>query len=113
MKKSSILKKLIKEAVKEAFQEEIKELLKESIISNKQPLREHSLPPVDISSTPQPETQPGDIRKNYMNILDNMMNPTTADVGPSSFTPTGGDTINGALPGGDVSIDQITKLMQG
>jgi len=109
--KSTELKKFIKEAVREAIQEELKDILLEAVrIPKTQIVREHVIPQVDISSKPPEITM--DKRKAYMDILgETALNLTSQDV--PKFTPQGVDSINGALPNGEVGMDQIMNLMVG
>jgi hypothetical protein len=109
--KSIELKKFIKEAVREAIQEELKDILLEAVRAPKtQIVREHMIPQVDISSRPPDITM--DKRKAYMDILgETALNLTSQDV--PKFTPQGVDSINGALPNGEVGMDQIMNLMVG
>ena len=109
--KSTELKKFIKEAVREAIQEELKDILLEAVRTPKtQIVREHVIPQVDISSKPPEITM--DKRKTYMDILgETALNLTSQDV--PKFTPQGVDSINGALPNGEVGMDQIMNLMVG
>jgi hypothetical protein len=109
--KTDGLKKLIKEAVKEAIQEELKDILLEAVRTPKtQIIREHTMPQVDISSRPPDITM--DKRKAYMDILgETALNLTSQDV--PKFVPQSVDSINGALPNGEVGIDQIMNLMVG
>jgi hypothetical protein len=109
--KSTELKKFIKEAVREAIQEELKDILLEAVRTPKtQIVREHVIPQVDISSRPPEITM--DKRKAYMDILgETAINLTSQDV--PKFTPQGVDSINGALPNGEVGMDQIMNLMVG
>jgi hypothetical protein len=109
--KSIELKKFIKEAVREAIQEELKDILLEAVRAPKtQIVKEHMIPQVDISSRPPDITM--DKRKAYMDILgETALNLTSQDV--PKFAPQGVDSINGALPNGEVGMDQIMNLMVG
>tara|TARA_R110000868_G_scaffold346511_1_gene607605 strand:+ start:288 stop:632 length:345 start_codon:yes stop_codon:yes gene_type:complete len=110
--KVNILKKLIKEAVKEAIQEELKEILLEVIRTPKtQPITESHLPsPVNLSS--KPAYTPAEVRKSYMDVLGDMSNSFTSKDVPQPFNPgVGGDPVNGPLPDGELSMEQITNLM--
>lgn len=106
--KASELKKFIKEAVREVIQEELKDILLEAVRAPKtQIVQEHSLPPVNISSTP---VSSGDVRQKYMDVLgETAMSFTSQDV--PKFSPQGVDPINGSLPNGEVGMDQIMSLM--
>jgi hypothetical protein len=107
--KTETLKNLIKEAVREAIQEELKDILLEAIRTPKtQIVKEHMIPQVDISSKPQEITM--DKRQAYMEVLgETAFNFNSQDV--PRFSPQGVDPINGALPGGEVEMDQIMSLI--
>jgi hypothetical protein len=108
--KQSELKKLIKESMREAIQEELKDLLLEAIRSNKQPVNESYNPEsrtLNFDSTSIPPT--ANVKQKYMDMLNGM--------GQSQNTPEGEfkingpvDIINGSLPPGQLSLDQIMKL---
>lgn len=114
--KTEIFKKLIKEAVKEAIHEELKDILLESIKGNKKPINESN----DIKSfnfttnsiPHQPQQTNYNTKQAYMDILKE-----TAE-GPKSgfageFKPVGPiDSMNGALPEGQLGIDQILGLIK-
>ena len=109
--KSTQLKKLIKEAVKEAIQEELKEILLEAVKAPKTIVNESTIPPVNISNK---STGPSiDVKTKYSSIMDALedtkMSFTTQDVAPLSTV--GADPINGSLPNGSVSLDQIGQLL--
>ena len=107
--KTSIFKKMIKEAVKEAIQEELKDILLEAVKSPKQNITE-SHNPVNLSSKPLS----ADLKKGYMDILDETALGFTSKDVAQPFNPTaGGDSVNGPLPEGELSMDQITNLMMG
>ena len=111
--KADIFKKLIKEAVREAIQEEMKDLLLEAVRSNKQPLRESfdsETRTLNFNTNSLPPKSPIDTKKAYMDILGEMAQ------GPKSglegeFKMQGPiDPVNGALPDGQLSLDQIMTL---
>ena len=120
--KTEALKKIIKEAVKEAIQEELKEVLLEAVKAPKvvapQPIQENK---TITSTTPPPVTQPINLkeqRQKYMDIIGetglNMNSSHAQGFGNKPFNPTGNiDTTspNGALPAGEVNMDQIMGLM--
>jgi len=113
--KTSELKKLIKDSVKEAMDDVIKDILLEAVKSNKTQIVEnqssHQIPQVNLSSTPPPKSQI-DIRNSYMDVLnETSMKYTSKDVS-QPFIPTSNvDPINGALPEGELGMDQIMSLM--
>jgi hypothetical protein len=107
--KTSTFKKMIKDAVKEAIQEELKDILLEAVKSPKQNITE-SHNPVNLSSKPPTV----DLRNGYMDILnETALGFTSKDVAQPFNPKVGGDSINGTLPEGELSMDQITNLMMG
>lgn len=105
--KATELKKMIKEAVKEAIQEELKDILLEAVRSPKQMVTESVAMP-----TPQLSSKPSiDAKKAYMDVMnETAMNFTSKDA--QTFRPQGSmDMANGALPEGNVSMDQIMGLL--
>jgi hypothetical protein len=71
-----------------------------------------------IASAPLQETDKLKLRENMMSVLDGMrpgangtMTATSADV-PMAVPAGGGDNVNGSLPTGNVSMDQIMGLMK-
>jgi len=113
--KTSQLKTLIKESVKEAMDDVLKDILLEALKSNKNTITEsHNIPPVNLSSTsetPSPKSRM-DARNSYMAALDEtMISRTSQDVSQPFIPPVNSDVINGALPEGQVGMDQIMNLM--
>ncbi len=111
--KTEIFKKLIKQAVKEAIQEELKDILLEAISSPKKVVSE-SLK--DTYAQPHIENPKQLTAQEHRNMFAGMLNEmqTGAVVNSSysgDFKPTPVDTINGALPEGQVGLDQIMNLM--
>ena len=111
--KADIFKKLIKEAVREAIQEEMKDLLLEAVRSNKQPIKESYTPEnrtLNFTTDSLPSSPPINPRQAYMDILGEMsQGPKTGLEG--EFKIQGHvDPINGALPSGQLSLDQIMNL---
>ena len=129
--KLSQLKSIVKEAVKEAIQEEMKDILMEAVRSPKQqvyettaPIPQYTQPTTStinhVSQTPLPETDKLKLRENMMSVLDGMrpgangtLNATSADVQPLQMGAGDTTSVNGSLPGGNVSMDQIMGLMKG
>jgi len=125
--KTEALKKIIKEAVREAIQEELKEVLLEAVKAPKaiitqptqltpitQPaLKNDDLPPGINSITPTAKPSLSEQRQKYMDVLgETGLNLKSGDA--QTFNPKGNiDTTsaNGALPGGEVGMDQIMGLM--
>lgn len=107
--KSTELKKMIKEAVKEAIQEELKDILLEAVRSPKTVVSENvSIPTPQLSSKPTI-----DAKAEYKNIMDEMMGggSTHTTNSPGKFVPRPVDPSNGALPEGDLGMDQIMGLL--
>ena len=122
--KTEALKKIIKQAVKEAIQEELKEVLLEAVKAPKvtvpQPVQENknitSTTPAPVTQTPKKSL--AEQRKVYMDIIGetgiNMNSTHAPGFGNKPFNPQGSvDTtsVNGALPSGEVNMDQIMGLM--
>ncbi len=115
--KTEALKKIIKEAVREAIQEELKEVLLEAVKAPKavvtQPVQESITSPTTLTVTQTPKKSLKEQRQAYMDILgETGLNLTSKDA--QTFNPKGNiDTTspNGALPGGEVGMDQIMGLM--
>ena len=113
--KPSDFKKMIKEAVKETIQEELKEILLEAVRAPKTVVNEsvrdtyaqpHIENPKKLTAQERRDMFSGMLGEMQMN------NPaTTAYAG--DFQPKSVDTINGALPEGNVGLDQIMALMNG
>jgi len=112
--KTTELKQLIKEAVKEAFQEEFKNILLEAVKNNKSTITESKIISGEDTRTLSFTTKniPTNTRQAYMDILKE-----TAE-GPKSglegeFKLEGKiDPINGALPNGQLGLDQIMNLVK-
>ena len=123
--KPTEFKKLIKEAVREAIQDELKDILFEAVKSPKKPVYAapayvtenvmHSNPTIgtgmsQVTNTPS-SMSPEQRRAMYEGMLGETAMSFNSN-NAQTFTPnSGGDTINGSLAGGDVSMDQIMSLM--
>ena len=120
--KTEALKKIIKEAVREAIQEELKEVLLEAVKAPKavvtQPIQESitSTTPAPVTQTPKKSL--AEQRQSYLDIIGetglNLNSSHARGFGNKTFNPQGGgDTTspNGALPDGEVNMDQIMGLM--
>lgn len=106
--KSTELKKMIKEAVREAVQEELKEILLEAVRAPKA----SSVDVVKESVQPQtPSMTAEQKRAAYQNILGDMGNSFNTSNVPQRFNPSGGDSINGSLPPGELDMSQIASLI--
>ncbi len=119
--KSTELKNLIKGAVKEAIQEELKEILLEAVKAPKvgvtaapSQVMESTMMGVPTPNVAQPTNQTlsaQEKRDAYKNILGEMGGAMTTNNIPQKFNPSGGDSINGSLPPGEVDMSQIAGLM--
>ena len=120
--KTEALKRIIKEAVREAIQEELKEVLLEAVKAPKavvtQPVQESITSPTTLTVTQTPKKSLKEQRQSYLDIIGETglnMNSTHAQgFGNKPFNPQGvGDTTspNGALPSGEVNMNQIMGLM--
>ena len=122
--KVSQLKTIVKEAVQEAIQEELKDILLEAVKSPKQTIYENRIGTPTTNVAPPSPTNPvatktrEEIRENYMNVLGGMMpgKEGTLSANTNSMPlqmngPTDTTSPNGALPQGNVSMDQIMGLM--
>ena len=109
--KTTQLKNLIKEAVREAIQDELKDILLEAVKAPKTIVNESTIPSVNISNK---STSPNvDVKAKYNNIMgaleDTKMSFTSQDAVP--MNTMGADPVNGPLPQGSVSLDQIGNLL--
>ena len=111
--KADIFKKLIKEAVREAIQEEMKDLLLEAVRSNKQPIRESfdsETRTLNFNTNSLPSRSPIDTKKAYMDILGEMAQGPKSGLDGEFKLQGPIDPVNGALPDGQLSLDQIMNL---
>lgn len=120
--KPSEFKKLIKDAVREAIQEELKEILLEAVKAPKgTPVGVGGYGNVNESikdtyaqphiSQPKQLT-PEERRNMFSGILGEMQNGGVAtSTYAGNFNPGKADPVNGALPEGEVGLDQIMNLM--
>jgi molecular chaperone DnaK (HSP70) len=109
--KTSELKKMLKEAVKEAIQEELREILLEALKSPKSVVNEsYAQPKIDQPKQLTPEER----RNMFSGMLSEMQQGGTATAAyAGTMNPTGPvDAINGALPEGQVGLDQIMGLIK-
>jgi hypothetical protein len=110
--KTDIFKKLIKQAVKEVFQEEIKDILLEAVRGNKQSINESEMKTISFNTNSLPHNPIPNVntKQAYLDILGEIAQ------GPKSglegeFKMQGPiDPINGSLPEGQLSLDQIMTL---
>lgn len=102
--KASEFKKIIKEAVREVFKEEFKDMLLETIKHNSNNVNSNIKSPI---TQPIP---PPDRRKIYMDILnETALGPKSSFEGKFNVD-NNFDTIEGELPKGELSLDQIMNL---
>ena len=113
--KPSEFKKMIKEAVKEAIQEELRDILLEAVKSNKpvvtESVKQDTYAQPSIS---QPKQLTAEERKNmFSKMLGEMQTGGVANTAYAGNVQMKGpvDTINGALPEGQVGLDQIMSMM--
>jgi len=121
--KPNEFKKMIKDAVKEAIQEELRDIILEAVKAPKgtpvgvggygtvnESLRDtYAQPHIE-----QPKQLTAAERRNmFSNIMEDMQNGGIANTAyQGTIKPAGNvDTINGALPEGQVGLDQIMNLM--
>lgn len=127
--KLSQLKTIVKEAVKEAIQEEMKDILMEAVRTPKHTVIEtKTAPPSTGIGTPNPmnpvmqTSMPEDnrmaMRENIQNVLGSMMPGANGTLSANTNNtplqmsgPVDTTSPNGALPQGNVSMDQIMGLM--
>jgi hypothetical protein len=113
--KPSDFKKMIKEAVKEAIQEELKDILLEAVRAPKTIVTESVR---DTYAKPHLESPkkltPAERQAMFGGMLEEMQLGKPANSAyAGNFNPGNADTINGALPEGNVGLDQIMALMNG
>jgi hypothetical protein len=120
--KPSEFKKIIKEAVKEAIQEELREIILEAVRTPKgtsvgvggfgtvtESIKDtYAQPHIEKPK----QLSPAERRDMFSGILGEMQNGGVATSQyAGNFNPGKADTINGALPEGEVGLDQIMALM--
>jgi len=109
------LKKVLKETVREVIQEELKDILLEAVktpkVVTQTPVMESYNPSIPTPSPTTPVMSSQEKRDAYKNILGE----TAASFNTNNaqtFKPNPGmDMANGALPDGNVGMDQIMNLM--
>ena len=105
------LKDIIKEATREVIREELKEILLEAVKKPSMVVSENKLTPPP-SFSPNQQSVRSDIRSSYKDILGETATTMTTSTLSGQFTPKPGlDSANGALPSGQVSLDQISGLL--
>lgn len=112
--KTSELKKIIKESVKEAIHEELKDILLEAVKSPKVISQSPSVPVPTQPQTPSPTAPQMTLeqkRDAYKNILGETAASFTSN-DAQTFRPNPGmDMANGALPEGNLGMNQIMGLL--
>jgi hypothetical protein len=111
--KPSDFKNIIKESVKEAIQEELKEILLEAIRTPKTIVTEQIKDTYAQPKLNNPKKlTPAERQAMFGGILGEMQNNGVATSQyVNEFQPQSVDTINGALPAGEVGLDMIMGLM--
>jgi len=114
-------KKIIKEAVKEVFQEEMREILLEAVKAPKATIvtestntsGNNSMFNNTSPSKPTKTLTAAERKAMFGGMIEEMQSETlSATTNNIPFRPNlGGDTINGALPAGEVDLSQIMGLM--
>lgn len=102
------LKEIIKEATREVIHEELKEILLEAVKGRS------STPITENRITAQPsEGVKNNLRSSYLDILGETAQTMTTNNFQGTFRPQPGiDSANGALPPGQVSLDQIGAFIK-
>jgi hypothetical protein len=113
--KPTDFKKLIKEAVKEAIQEELKEILLEAVRAPKTVVTESLRDTYAQPHIEKPKTLTAAERRDmFAGMLGEMqIGGAATSQYANDFKPQTVDTVNGALPEGNVGLDQIMALMNG
>ena len=106
--KLDALRKVIREEVKAAIQEELKDILLEAVRAPKTVVSEVKHQPVVPQQSADQKAQ---LREALKNTMPDMNFNSTHVQQPLRVTSTDTTSPNGALPTGDVSMDQIMGLM--
>lgn len=111
--KTDALKTLIKEAVREAIQEELKDILLEAVRAPKTVVQESVRDTYAQPHIEKPKQLSAQERRDmFSGMLGEMqMGGAATSQYANEFKPQPVDTINGALPEGNVGLDQIMALM--
>ena len=111
--KTTELKNLIKEAVREAIQEELKDILLEAVRAPKTIVQESLRDTYAQPHIEKPKQLTAAERQAmFGGILGEMqMGGAATSQYAGNFQPNSVDTVNGALPEGNVGLDQIMALM--
>ena len=111
--KTTELKNLIKEAVREAIQEELKDILLEAVRAPKTVVQESLRDTYAQPHIEKPKQLNAQERRDmFSGILGEMqMGGAATSQYAGNFNPAPVDPVNGALPEGNVGLDQIMALM--
>jgi hypothetical protein len=112
--KPSDFKKMIKEAVKEAIQEELKDILLEAVRAPKTIVTESIKDTYAQPHLSKPkQLTPTERRDMFSGMLEEMQvgKPATSAYAGNFQVNGPVDAINGALPEGNVGLDQIMNLL--
>jgi len=109
------LKKVLKETVREVIQEELKDILLEAVKTPKIVTQTPVMESYNPSSPPPSPTTPVMSSQDKRDAYKNILGETAASFNTNNaqtFRPNPGmDVANGALPDGNVGMDQIMNLM--
>ena len=111
--KTDALKNLIKEAVREAIQEELKDILLEAVRAPKTVVNESVRDTYAQPYIEKPKQLTAQERRDmFSGMLGEMqMGGAATSQYSGNFQPQSVDPVNGALPEGNVGLDQIMALM--
>jgi len=111
--KTTELKNLIKEAVREAIQEELKDILLEAVRAPKTVVNESIRDTYAQPNIEKPkQLTAAERRAMFGGLLEEMQQGGVANSQyAGTFQPKAVDPVNGALPEGNVGLDQIMALM--
>ncbi len=109
------LKKVLKETVREVIQEELKDILLEAVktpkVITQSPVMESLNPTIPTPTPTTPIMSSQEKRDAYKNILGETAASFNTNNVPTFRPNPGMDMANGALPEGNVGMDQIMNLM--
>ncbi len=110
--KPTEFKRIIKESVREAIQEELKDILLEALKSSPSK-SERITESTPIQNRPITETQNQLSPEQQRNLYSQMLRETPITTNNvQTFNPMGAvDPVNGSLPSGEVSMNQIMGLL--
>lgn len=107
-------KKIVKAAVKEALKEELREILSEVAKSSKQSIKENTFSrrgnetTIKMNSSDVPV---GDIRSRYLSMISQTADESKNTSYNGNFVPPA-DPVNGNLGSGEISLDEIMRLVK-